>query len=185
MDWRPVLWGMQAASAAAREQRRDREVAERLERARRLLDECYGEPIDLEAAARAACLSPHHFHRLFRRHTGDTPHQYLTRRRTQRARELLLTTELSVTEVCLEVGFHSLGSFSSLFHRYLGRSPSHYRKMVVQSLGVPGPRPLLAPIPTCFLRAFSAAPTSQDPRSDRPRSPVECRRQPNKRGDTP
>lgn len=153
VDWTNALAGMQAASAA-------REAAEldlerRLERARRLIHAHHADPLDLQHIARTACLSPYHFHRKFRQLTGDTPHQYLTRRRLEHARRLLLTTELPVTEVCLQVGFQSLGSFTTLFRRHIGRPPSHYRATVVQSLGVPRPAPLLAPIPSCFLRAFA------------------------------
>lgn len=151
IDWRQALAGMQAASAGAREG-----DARRIARARELIDRAYAEPLDLDRIAREACLSPYHFHRLFRREIGETPHQYLTRRRIERARELLITTELSVTEVCLEVGFQSLGSFSSKFSRHAGHAPSRYRRRVLQSLGVPAPRPRLAPIPACFLRMFAS-----------------------------
>lgn len=145
---------MQRASFEMRQAAEAVDAAERVRRARRLIDREYADPLDLDRIARAACLSPYHFHRLFRRETGETPHQYLTRRRIERARELLITTELSVTDVCLEVGFSSLGSFSTKFRRFAGHSPSRYRRAVLQSLGVPAPRPLLAPIPACFLRAF-------------------------------
>ena len=155
LDWGPWLDRLQMASAAARVRREDLELRERLQRARRLMDACYEQPLDLDQIARAAFLSPFHFHRLFRREFGETPHQYLTRARISRARELLLRSELSVTEVCLEVGFHSLGSFSTMFRRYAGHAPARYRALVVQSLGVPGPAPRLAPIPACFLRVFA------------------------------
>jgi len=145
---------MQLSSLARRDSQAD--LAGRLERARQLMDAAYDEPLNLDDVARVAFLSPHHFHRQFRRLVGETPHQYLTRRRIERARELLLTTELSVTQVCLAVGFSSLGSFSTLFRRFVGAPPTQFRARVVQSLGVPGPRPLLAPIPGCFARAFGA-----------------------------
>ena len=145
---------MQAASAATRE---EADAARRVARARSLIDEAFAEPLDLDRIAREASLSPYHFHRLFRREVGETPHQYLTRRRIERARQLLITTELSITDVCLEVGFQSLGSFSSKFTRHAGHSPSRYRRTVLQSLGVPAPRPHLAPIPACFLHMFAGA----------------------------
>lgn len=144
---------MQIASAA-RGQAGD---AARIARARQLIDRDCGEAIDLDRLAREACFSPYHFHRLFRREVGETPHQYLTRKRVERAQRLLITTDLPVTEICMEVGFTSLGSFSSMFRRHAGHPPSRYRRRVIQSLGVPGPRPLLAPIPSCFLRAFGVA----------------------------
>jgi AraC-like DNA-binding protein len=155
MDWRPWLSAMQSATAAAQAARRDSDTRERLERARRLIDACYDQPLDLDQLARAACLSPYHFHRLFSREFDDTPHRYLTQRRVERARELLVRTELPVTEVCLRVGFQSLGSFSTLFRRHAGHSPARYRALVVQSLGLPAPAPLTSPIPACFLRAFA------------------------------
>lgn len=152
VDWTETLAGMQLATAA----RREADSAVRVARARDLIDRAFDQPIDLERLAREACLSPFHFHRLFRTEIGETPHQYLKRKRIERARELLITTDLPVTEICLEVGFTSLGSFSSTFRRHAGHPPSRYRRRVLQSLGVPAPRPFLAPIPSCFLRAFGA-----------------------------
>src|SRR5262245_178930 len=99
-------------------------------RAREFIDDCYHLPIDLEQVSREACLSRYHFLRLFRDVFDRTPHQYLTQRRIQRAKELLTSSQLSVTDVCFEVGFESLGSFSSLFHRYVGRAPMSYRARV-------------------------------------------------------
>ena len=151
VDWTAALAGMQLASATSGDS------AERIGRARQLIDRAYSEPLDLDRLASEACLSPFHFHRLFRREYGETAHQYLTRRRVERARDLLITTELSVTDICLEVGFTSLGSFSSKFRRHAGHPPSHYRRRVLASLGVLAPRPQLAPIPACFLRAYGIA----------------------------
>jgi transcriptional regulator GlxA family with amidase domain len=146
---------MQMASASARQSSRDADTVQRIERARRLMHDRYADRLDLERIARGASLSAHHFHRLFRRHTGETPHDYLTRRRVDRARELLTTTDRSVTDVCFDVGFESLGSFSTLFRRHTGEPPSRFRALMMQSLGVAAPAPLLAPIPACFLRAFA------------------------------
>jgi AraC family transcriptional regulator len=84
--------------------------------------------VRLEDAARAACLSPFHFHRSFTQAFGQSPHDFLTRHRLDRARKLLLSTDLSVTDVCLEVGFTSLGSFSTLFRRNFGASPRELRR---------------------------------------------------------
>jgi AraC-like DNA-binding protein len=81
----------------------------------------------LDDVARAACLSSYHFHRAFRRAFGCTPHEYLTRYRLDRACSLLTGTGRSVTDVCLDVGFESLGSFSSLFRRRFGVSPRSFR----------------------------------------------------------
>ena len=85
------------------------------------------ERVRLDDAAREACLSPYHFHRAFRCAFGCTPHEYLTRHRLGRASRLLRETARSVTDVCLDVGFESLGSFSSLFRRHIGVSPRAFR----------------------------------------------------------
>src|SRR5881275_3397450 len=87
----------------------------RLWRARRFIDECYDLPLDLDEISKQACLSRYHFLRLFREAFATTPHQYLMRRRIEKAKELLRSRRLSVTDVCFEVGFQSPGSFSTLF----------------------------------------------------------------------
>ena len=79
--------------------------------------------------ARIACLSPYHFHRQFALAFREPPHRWLARRRLEEARRLLEETDRTVTEVSLEVGFQSLGSFSALFHRYFGISPGALRAM--------------------------------------------------------
>lgn len=127
---------------------------ERLERARSLIHTGFSEPLDLDALARAAHFSRHHFLREFRREFELTPHQYLTRRRLEIAKQLLANTNLSVTEVCLAVGFSSLGSFSTLFRRHIGRSPADYRAHLFVCPKQLTPRvPVL--IPTCFLTHYS------------------------------
>src|SRR3954470_3085501 len=99
-------------------------LARHLLRARDLVDSRYAEPLDLEALARAAHVSPRHFSRSFRRTFGETPYQYLLTRRIERARHLLRTTDLQVAEVCLAVGFSSVGSFTTTFRRHAGVSPT-------------------------------------------------------------
>lgn len=118
----------------------------RLMRAREFIDSAYQSPLDLEQISRAACLSRFHFLRLFRAAFNKTPHQYLTQRRIERAKELLASSALTVTDVCFEVGFESLGSFSSLFHKHVGHPPITYRAQVYE-------RRLQARrrIPGCFL----------------------------------
>jgi transcriptional regulator GlxA family with amidase domain len=96
-------------------------------RAKDLIDRCYGDALDVPALAHTAFASPKHFIRSFRRAFGETPHQYLLRRRVERAQELLRATEASVTEISLEVGFRSLGSFSTAFRALAGEAPSRYR----------------------------------------------------------
>ena len=101
----------------------DQEVLERLSRARDFIDHCYDHPLSLDQISEKACFSRYHFLRLFRQAFNKTPHQYLIERRIERAKELLRTDEeLRVTDICFEVGFQSLGSFSSLFHKCVGQS---------------------------------------------------------------
>jgi AraC-like DNA-binding protein len=83
-------------------------------------------------------MSPHHFIRRFEAVFGETPHQYRTRARLDRAKNLLALSDYSVTDVCMEVGFTSLGSFSDLFARRVGAAPSAYRKQVRSLIRVPG-----------------------------------------------
>lgn len=98
-----------------------------LHHARDLIAAKFDRPISLEEAAREACLSPFHFHRLFSERFGLTPHHFLTERRIDEAKRLLTHSEMSVSEICFEVGYLSLGSFSSLFHKTVGCTPTDYR----------------------------------------------------------
>ncbi len=91
------------------------------------MDSRYANRLGIDALSDEAHLSRYHFIRTFRRHLFETPHQYIIRKRVEKARELLALSELSITEICFEVGFESLGSFSALFHRVVGWSPSIYR----------------------------------------------------------
>jgi AraC-like DNA-binding protein len=100
----------------------------RLVRARDFLAAGYAHPIRLDEAARAACLSPFHFQRLFVRAFGESPHEFVTRLRMDRACRLLETAEMPVTEICLEIGYASLGTFSARFAERMGQSPSQYRR---------------------------------------------------------
>jgi AraC-like DNA-binding protein len=105
----------------------DVEELAHLRRARDLLDREYASPLDVPTMARAALLSPAHFSRRFREAFGETPYGYLQTRRIERAMALLRRGDLSVTEVCFEVGCTSLGSFSASFTRLVGEAPSSYR----------------------------------------------------------
>ncbi len=98
-----------------------------LRKARDLADHSYAEPLDLADLARVAHMSKHHFTRSFAATYGETPMRYLTRRRIERAQDLLRSANLTVTEICMLVGFSSLGSFSSRFHGLVGESPTQYR----------------------------------------------------------
>ena len=102
-------------------------LSRHLLRVRDLIDRAYAGPLDIPALARSAHVSEAHFARSFKAAFGETPHRYLLRRRMERAKALLRAGELSVTEVCLEVGFTSLGSFSTQFRRFVGESPTAYR----------------------------------------------------------
>lgn len=117
-------------------------------RARDLVDAHYAMPLDVGALARQACVSPAHFSRRFKATFGETPHQYVLTRRMQRAQELLRSTELSVGEVCVEVGYHSLASFTRTFHRVVGRPPAAWRTHA-QAEG-----DALAQVPSCIVRTW-------------------------------
>src|SRR5215218_10908550 len=99
----------------------------RLLRARDAMDRAYAEPLDVPAVAAVAHISPAHFSRSFRAVFGETPHRYLQRRRVERSMFLLRETERSVTDVCFDVGFTSLGTFSRTFREIVGETPSAYR----------------------------------------------------------
>jgi AraC-like DNA-binding protein len=115
-----------------------------LRRSRDLIDREYAEPLDLDAMAGEAGYSRSHFARAFAAAYGETPRAYLTRRRIERAKTLLRTANLSVTEICFLVGYASLGSFSARFRELVGRSPSKYRAEAVERTGIP-------PIPGCVV----------------------------------
>jgi transcriptional regulator GlxA family with amidase domain len=112
-------------------------------RARDAMDRAYAEPLDVPALARLAHVSEAHFSRTFRATFGETPHRYLQRRRVERAMFLLRSTGRSVTDVCMDVGFSSLGTFSRTFSEIVGESPSTYRRR--------GPLPAA---PNCFGMAW-------------------------------
>ncbi len=100
----------------------------RLLRARDAMDRDYAKPLDIPALARIAIVSEAHVIREFRATFGETPHRYLQRRRVERAMFLLRATDRPVTEICLDVGFTSLGTFSRTFRDIVGESPSQYRE---------------------------------------------------------
>jgi AraC-like DNA-binding protein len=99
----------------------------RMLRARDAMDRNFARPLDVAAVAAVAHVSPAHFSRQFRATFDETPHAYLRRRRVERAMELLRETDRSVTEICFDVGFASLGTFSRTFRAVVGESPSRYR----------------------------------------------------------
>ena len=99
----------------------------RLLRARDAMDRAYAEPLNVREIAAVAHVSEAHFIRSFRASFGETPHQYLQRRRVERSMFLLRDTDRSVTDICLDVGFMSLGTFSRTFREIVGETPSDYR----------------------------------------------------------
>jgi len=127
----------------------------RLCRARDLLAAQYQSQIFLETAAREACLSPFHFHRLFRATFGETPHDFITRRRMDHARRLLASGEMTVTEVCFEVGYSSLGYFSSKFQSLTGAPPTQYQREVRRVFGFQRPWKIML-VPACYFSAYGA-----------------------------
>jgi AraC-like DNA-binding protein len=128
-----------------------RELRHRLYAARRWMDQNYFKPLTLEEIARQACVSRFHFLRLFKSAFSQTPHQYLMQRRIQKAKEMLTAGGHSVTDVCFEVGFESLGSFSHLFRRQVGHPPASYRMGRHQASLKPLP---MVPVPACFLAMY-------------------------------
>jgi AraC-like DNA-binding protein len=128
----------------------------RLLRARDAMDRSYAEPLDVPALARVALMSEAHFIRTFRETFGETPHRYLQRRRVERSMFLLRQTDRSVTEICFDVGFTSLGSFSRTFSAIVGQSPSAYRTDAVPE-AVPGCFTMAWTRPSSFGEAKAAA----------------------------
>jgi transcriptional regulator GlxA family with amidase domain len=113
-------------------------------RARDAMDRAYAQPLDVPELARIASVSEAHFIRTFRSTFGETPHRYLQRRRVERAMYLLRAGDRAVTDVCLDVGFTSLGTFSRVFRDIVGEAPSTYRTR--------GP---IKPVPNCFAMAWT------------------------------
>jgi transcriptional regulator GlxA family with amidase domain len=130
----------------------DLPVLERLRRARLHLEAHAGEPLDLDRMAAAACYSKFHFLRLFRQAYADSPGRYLARTRLERARLLLETTGRSVTEICLDVGYESVPSFSAAFRKRYGMSPQPYRR---RSVVVPEFKARTHRVPGCFLAMYA------------------------------
>jgi transcriptional regulator GlxA family with amidase domain len=103
------------------------------------MDRAYAQRLDVPNLAQIASVSEAHFIRTFRATFGETPHRYLQRRRVERAMFLLRETKRSITDICLDVGFTSLGTFSRTFSEIVGDTPTEYRN-----------RKLVMAVPTCF-----------------------------------
>ena len=126
-----------------------KEALFRLCRARDMLRELEDPALSVRQVAACTGMSVHHFIRLFSAVFGETPHQYRTNGRLERARHLLTISDRSITDVCMDVGFSSLGSFSQLFSRRVGLSPSAYRRRFRPLVRVPGRLPPEL-VPGCF-----------------------------------
>jgi len=120
------------------------ELNRRMLRARDAMDRAYAQPLDIPQLARVANVSEAHFIRTFRGTFDETPHRYLQRRRVERAMYLLRATERSVTDVCLDAGFTSLGTFSRSFRDIVGEAPVMCRQR--------GP---IKAVPNCFAMAWT------------------------------
>lgn len=131
-------------SAPVARRRTSAQVLAALRRGRDVADRDFAQPLTLDAMAGAANMSKFHFARAFAAAYGETPGAYLSRRRIERAKDMLRAANLTVTEICMLVGFESLGSFSARFRELVGCSPSEYRSAAVATGGAPQ-------IPGCFV----------------------------------
>src|ERR687894_804201 len=117
----------------------------RMLRARDAMDRDFAKPLDIPTLARLPYVPEAHFIRVFRGTFGETPHRYLQRRRVERAMFMLRETDLSVTEICFDVGFSSLGTFSRTFADIVGEPPTAYRSRAAD----------LRAVPACFMKAWT------------------------------
>jgi len=104
------------------------ELYRRLHLARDYAEAMFTAPVTLEDMAQVACLSPNHLLRTFKHLFGQTPHQHIISNKFDYARQLLEDTDFSITDICMTIGFESLGTLSSQFHRRFGVSPTEYRQ---------------------------------------------------------
>lgn len=128
------------------------ELYERIVAAKVFIDENYHEAINLNKISQKAFLSPYHFHRLFSQVYKKTPHQYLTLKRIEKAKDLLSQNK-QVAEVCNEVGFESVGSFSVLFKKEIGFAPTYFRNMAWLKKQKVKEQPKQF-IPHCFIETY-------------------------------
>lgn len=131
-----------------------RDTFHRLQKARDVIEGAFDcEAIDLDHVARAACFSPFHFHRMFRKTFHKTPYEMIAELRLRKAKEMLERDHLSVTEVCFSLGYRSLGSFSTWFRKRTGLSPLEYRRQL-QRIWVIPLAPFRRVVPSCFVARF-------------------------------
>ncbi|MHA4810601.1 helix-turn-helix transcriptional regulator [Flavitalea flava] len=135
--------------------------------AKLFMDENFREAIDLDHISRQACLSRYHFHRLFTRIYKRTPHRYLTQKRIEQARLWLTDNKCSILEICNNIGFESIGSFSVLFKREIGFAPQSYRQNALQKKRQAERNPM-AFIPHCFIESLAGPVEKSKIREDSP-----------------
>lgn len=121
--------------------------ARHLLRARDVIDTRYADPLDVATLASVACCSRAHFSRSFTRAFGTPPHRYLRQRRVERAKHLLATTDRSVLDVALEVGFGGAAAFSAAFRDVTGTTPAAYRRLSCADWR--------SEVPSCVLMAWT------------------------------
>lgn len=136
------------------------DVYRKIVMAKLYMDSNFHEPIDLERISREACISRFHFHRLFTRIYRRTPHQYLTGKRVEQARQWLADKDLTITEICNNVGFESIGSFSVLFKKEIGFAPQYYRNMAWLKKQKAQQQPRTC-IPHCFIETYQLSPDTK------------------------
>jgi AraC-like DNA-binding protein len=120
-----------------------------LNRSREFIAENFSQKVTLGTAADVACMSQYHYHKLFSRAFKETPHEFMTRMRIEAAKKMLRESGTSVSEICLDVGYESLGSFSTLFARREGVPPSAFRRV----FSMPQAWSYKV-IPACFIRNY-------------------------------
>jgi AraC-like DNA-binding protein len=140
----------------------------RLLRARDAMDRAYAEPLNVRAIAAVAHVSEAHFIRSFRAVFGETPHRYLQRRRVERSMFLLRETRRTITDICMDVGFSSLGTFSRMFREIVGETPSAYRMgngpiVTPHCVQLAAMRPIVAARDVVRSSSFGEAPTASAP----------------------
>ncbi len=128
-------------------------LSRRIVQAKNYIDTHYASPIDLSSISESAHFSRYHFLRLFKKTYNKTPHQYLTTKRLDKAKDLLRNSPLSVLEICFAVGFESCASFNSLFKKKVGKTPGEFRKTFHRRQTLAENQPLVF-IPGCFASMY-------------------------------
>ena len=129
------------------------DIYQRIATAKIFIDENYYESIGLEEISQQAFLSRFHFHRLFTKIYRSTPHRYLTQKRIEKAKQLLAENK-AINDVCREVGFESIGSFSALFKKEIGFAPTYYRNIAWLRKQEQKKQPKKF-IPHCFIESYA------------------------------